>query len=376
MVALALWSGLGLALAVATLVGLRAEPALWTAFDGSALALALPLAAASYLLRFARWHRLIGRVAPGLDRATSFRAQAAGFGLTVTPARLGEITKFYLLEQQTGQPAARTTPVMFIEKLTEGVSFLLLALGAGLVVAPAWALGASARGWPLALGLVAVAALAAGAVFLRRRLSGQIDRFATGPGGLRRWLGEFAHGSWRVIGVRPLAEALFLSVLARVCDALVLFALMRGLGLGLGAPVAIFVLGAAGLAGGLSMLPGGVGAVEASMAGLLVAFGAPGDLAIGAALLTRAFTLWLWVAVGLLVLVKAPLRPGGVSRTLASSLRGRGGPAAPPEEPVILGGAPVIRSGAKDLRAGGTPARRSFAPLRMTGALRVKRRRR
>jgi glycosyltransferase involved in cell wall biosynthesis len=119
------WSSLGLLAAGWAWVGLGRDGAVGAESDFGALTgLALPLATASYLLRFLRWHLLAVRVAPGLDLGRSFLVQAVGFGLTVTPARLGEVVKFRLLEQQTAVPVARSIPVILVEKVTEGADRL------------------------------------------------------------------------------------------------------------------------------------------------------------------------------------------------------------------------------------------------------------
>jgi uncharacterized protein (TIRG00374 family) len=70
-------------------------------------------------------------------------------------------------------------------------------------------------------------------------------------------------------------------------------------GVELALPTAVFVLAVSGLAGGVSLLPAGIGAVETTMVGLLVILGVTWSNALAIALLTRLFTLWLWVAVGL-----------------------------------------------------------------------------
>ncbi len=64
-------------------------------------------------------------------------------------------------------------------------------------------------------------------------------------------------------------------------------------------PVAIFVIAMSGFAGGVSLLPGGAGAAETTMAGLLMLSGAPLAAALAITFLARISTLWLWVGVGL-----------------------------------------------------------------------------
>ncbi|MBI3966617.1 MAG: flippase-like domain-containing protein [Chloroflexi bacterium] len=316
--AAALWSGLGLLAAAWLLLGPGRDPELWAGLNLAALlTTALPLATASYLLRFVRWHLLASRIVPGLDLRRSFLAQAVGFGLTVTPGRLGEVAKLYLVEQRTAVPIARSAPVFVVEKLAEGVGFLALAFGAGLVLAASAGLSpgalASGSNWTrlawvgLALGAaILVTLLTTRNTPLRIRVRLPFRRRAARSAVVRRLLTvarrpiqEFVAGSWRLLGPRLLVQVLLASLAARLCDAMVLYIVAQTLGFALSPIAAAFILGTSGTVGGLSMLPGGLGAVEASMAGLFGAFGAPASLAIGATLLTRALILWLWVALGL-----------------------------------------------------------------------------
>jgi uncharacterized protein (TIRG00374 family) len=71
--------------------------------------------------------------------------------------------------------------------------------------------------------------------------------------------------------------------------------------------VAIFVLAVSSLAGGISMLPGGLGVADASVAGmLLVLIDEPemtDSLAVAATLIIRFATLWFAVLIGALMLL-------------------------------------------------------------------------
>lgn len=92
---------------------------------------------------------------------------------------------------------------------------------------------------------------------------------------------------------------LALSTAARFADGLVVLLIAQMFGVELELPEGVFVLAVSGLAGGVSFLPAGLGAVETTMAGLLVLLGAAWSNAVAIALVTRLFTLWAWVALGL-----------------------------------------------------------------------------
>ena len=236
--------------------------------------------------RASRAHLLVRRAVPNLGWRDSFRAQAIGFGLSVTPGRVAELWKLYLVERATGASAARSAGAMVVERLTDLVGFAGLAVGAGLVASRG--LGHSQLIGALAAALVLVVGVVA-RPFVTRHLA------ALGPSAVQNLI----HGGDAVARPVPIGLALLALVLGRAGDGLVLWGVLAALGQPVSIPFAVFAFASAGLLGGVSLLPGGLGAVEVTMVGILAAGGVPVQLGLVAALLTRALILWIWVALGL-----------------------------------------------------------------------------
>jgi hypothetical protein len=74
-------------------------------------AAALGLALANYGLRFLRWHGYLRTRQLAVPPGTSGLVFVAGFSMAVTPGKLGELIKSYLLRQLTGIPIAATASV-------------------------------------------------------------------------------------------------------------------------------------------------------------------------------------------------------------------------------------------------------------------------
>src|SRR5205823_5865933 len=68
---------------------------------------------------------------------------------------------------------------------------------------------------------------------------------------------------------------------------------------------AALAFGLAGLAGGLLLMPAGVGAVEGSLVATVAALGGDPAGALAAAVLARCLTLWVWVPPGLWLAFRA-----------------------------------------------------------------------
>src|ERR1043166_1385387 len=85
----------------------------------------------NYLLRYLRWNyylRVLG--VTGIDNWSSALVFLSGFAMGLTPGKSGEVTKSYWLREIAGPeraPLARTAPIVFAERLVDGIAILLLA---------------------------------------------------------------------------------------------------------------------------------------------------------------------------------------------------------------------------------------------------------
>jgi uncharacterized protein (TIRG00374 family) len=123
-------------------------------------------------------------------------------------------------------------------------------------------------------------------------------------------LREFYEGSFALFRPGVIFMAVGLGTLSWLAEGVGLYLILLGLGV---APspatlsIAIFGLSFSTVVGAVSALPGGLGAAEASMVGMLVLLlGMDPDKATAATLLIRFATLWFGVALGLSVWAFSP----------------------------------------------------------------------
>ena len=253
----------------------------------------------NYALRFLKWQyylRLIGvRDLRTRDSASIF---FSGFTMVMTPGKVGELLKSYLLRRVAGTPVAASAPIIIAERMTDGLAMVALAsLG----------LTASRFGWPV-LVITLVSALAAIVVVQHRPLAERIllagERI--GPLSSRvHHLREFYESAYELLRPRPLGLAVLVGFVSWLGECVAFYLVLIGLGLPHSWSVfiaATSILAIATLVGSASMLPGGLGVADASIAGLLLAVVASPlmtrDVAVAASLLIRFATLWFGVLIG------------------------------------------------------------------------------
>ena len=243
----------------------------------------LAMTSLGYLLRFGRWQVYLRRIGVEAPAGRSLVIFLAGFAMTLSPGKVGEVLKSVLLRRAYGTPVHRTAPIVLAERVTDVLGTVAVA-----AVAAEWA-GAQSR-WPLVLAGLAVAAAVIAA--LRLPLPQRLERVRAA-----RDTALALHTP------RLLASMTVVSTLAWACEAVAAILCVKGLGLDVAAATAAVAYALGNLVGSLSFLPGGLGVAETSMTGLLrVLSGTSAAGAAAATVLIRVATLWFAVAVGLVAL--------------------------------------------------------------------------
>jgi uncharacterized protein (TIRG00374 family) len=270
------------------------------------LPVAMGLAFVNYLIRFARWERYRTLLGIRLERRTSFLIYLSGLALTVTPGKMGETFKSFLIRDVEGTRVHKSAPIVVAERFTDLLGFLILLALGGLATAPEkqWIFWATLGLCAVLLVLAGSRGVARAAVALAARLP-LLERLAP------RLEGAFE--STRVLlAPRELLLPTLVSTLGWACECvgfwLIASALVEG-----GVPLAFatYVYALSAVAGAvLIVFPGGLGPTEASMGSLLarryallgLAPEAARASAFSATLLVRLCTLWFAVGVGLVAL--------------------------------------------------------------------------
>ncbi len=294
-----------------------------------ALAPIVSAALVSYSLRILRFHFFLTRSGVAISLRGTAVVQAVGFALSVTPGHIGEVFKLHLIRERAGTPVIQTAPLLLLDRFTEGGGFMILAF------ASAFAMPALRAQVPtslfLWLGLGAILAFALLQLGVRRNAAkGPALSLSKGNVSLPErsvlqralrvpHLQNLWHGLESSFTVSQIGGGLALSAVARFADGIVVLSAAHLLGLELPLPAAVLVLAVSGLAGGISLLPAGTGAVETTMVGLLVLLGATLPNALAIALLARLATLWLWVALGLALAFVLRFVPRARSRLRANT---------------------------------------------------------
>ncbi len=266
-----------------------------------AFAAALGLALTNYAIRFLRWQLYLGHQRVRVPVGSSAIVFGAGLSLSITPAKLGELVKSYLLRELHDIPPTQTAPIVVAERVTDLIALVLVAV-----------VGVAVYGVQTTLILAASASILLGLVLLAwpRPTRALID-LVTRPAFARRFrapLQEIYSGLASLCRPKLLIIATLIAIPAWGAECIGFGLIVNAFpGTEVSMGLATVIYAATSIAGALSFLPGGLGVTEGAMTVLLVKSAAHIDqaTALDATLLTRLATLWFAVLLGLVLLAVA-----------------------------------------------------------------------
>ena len=252
---------------------------------------ALILALVNYGVRFVRWAYYLKVLHVNLPFRACLLVFFSGLALSVTPGKVGEFFKCYLLKQQANMPVARSAAVVIMERLTDLVSVLLVGLtGLGLI--------------PIEV-LVICCFLTASSVVFVIFFKSSIGNLLYRVPFISRWKQQIdsSRSAFDVLlKVRVLIIATLLGVVAWASEGIALYLILKGLGTENNLWFSVPIYAWSTIVGGISAIPGGLVGTEVSMLAFLVNIGLEKGEAVSAVLLIRLATLWFAVVLGLVAI--------------------------------------------------------------------------
>ncbi len=224
---IAIWTALSAILVFILLSLISDLDALKTALIGFPLGLLVPiglLSLGNYFLRYVKWHWYLKLLGHRINRYPNFLVFLSGFALTVTPGKVGEFIKAYIVKERFNVPYTASTAVLLMERFTDVAAIVLLGC-----------LGLFLRFCHWSVALVAILGIFAFLMLLRNRfIAGwvidQTARFRL----LKRFSGPlrtFYDEGWILLEMSVFIRALLLSLAAWFLEGLGYALVAWGLGL-------------------------------------------------------------------------------------------------------------------------------------------------
>lgn len=245
--------------------------------------------------------------APAIRERDSIVLWLAGLAMSVSPGKLGEVLKALVLKQLSGMDFSRGAPVVFLERLVDGLAVIPLTTMAMIAAGDAVEGGDVSLDYVRAVLIGVSVALGVGIVLIQIRPLAEwaLDLTARWPG-VRRIQGSLRNlyeSSYDLIKLRHLLPMTGVGLIVYTADSLGFFLLLTGLGIEPSWTLfaeATFILCFSVIVASISTLPGGAGGRELTIGPMLTGILAlPKTDAGTATFLIGVFQLWVGVLLGL-----------------------------------------------------------------------------
>ncbi len=243
----------------------------------------------SYVIRFLRWELLLGSVGIKIPKKTSLFVYLSGFSMVITPGKIGDIFKSYLLRSTNNIKVRDSVSVVVFERVADILAMSAFALlGAYLIADSLYVIG----GVVLLIGIMVM-------LLHNEKILARV----VGPLIRRSNMGEYLRDAYpnfkRLAGLRTLVPAVLISMVSWFFECLAFWIVLQSFGANVDILGAMFVFAFSSIFGSILVLPGGVGVAEGSFYALLTVLGVTTAVALAAIILIRLLTLWYGVLVGI-----------------------------------------------------------------------------
>ena len=257
--------------------------------DLSLLFLILALTTLNLIFRFFRWHYYVSRVC-SLKISDSVLIFLLGNSMTLSPGKVGEVVKCFILKDLYKLPIRKTLPIIILERLTDFLSMLVLILLSSHFFFSSYFTSSA-----ISIFLVIASIL----TIKSKKVESTLLLFLSKKFRYKK-MGDFHKNLKKSLSAENILIGLLFGIPAWFFECLGLFLTIKLFKQSLPLIHAIFVYSFSSIAGAVLMLPGGLGITEASLAGLLSYLGIEKSLSIGISLVIRLCTLWFAVFIGII----------------------------------------------------------------------------
>jgi glycosyltransferase 2 family protein len=233
-------------------------------FSPRELPLVIGLVSTGAIIRAFRFYYFGQRLGWTVPLWPSIVVFAASLSLTATPGKAGELLKSALLRARYGTPVAQSAGVLIMERLGDLLALLCLASSGLLLFA-----GFKSYFFLSVVLVLSICVAPRAICYPLLQWSCRFGRFRP----IAERLIRILHTINVLLRLEPLLIGLTLAVLAWGCEALAFNVLVQRVPVEIPFIASFAIVGLSAVVGALSMLPGGVGGVEAVMMLLLAKLG-------------------------------------------------------------------------------------------------------
>jgi len=251
----------------------------------------LALSLGNYFTRFLKWQYYLKLIKVSLKILDSLAIFLSGLVMSVTPGKMGELLKSYLVKQVNSTPISKTAPIVFAERITDFLALTLLSV-----------LGAYYFNYGKIIAIIILGIIIIGIIILtNRKIFEIIIHLASEINFLKKHVQKIQNiydSSSTLLSIFPLISMTILSAFSWGLEGLGYYLVISNFNSGFNLIWSLFSYSFATIVGAISMLPGGLGVTEGSLTLMSVQQGLSQNDATASTFIIRVVTLWFAVLIG------------------------------------------------------------------------------
>ncbi|MFZ1518303.1 MAG: lysylphosphatidylglycerol synthase transmembrane domain-containing protein [Ignavibacteriaceae bacterium] len=262
-------------------------------FSWQLIPILLLLSFGNYISRFFKWEYYLKIIDVRLTKGDSFTIFMSGLIMSITPGKMGELLKSYLIKQVNGTSISKTAPIVFAERVTDFLSLTLIAL-----------IGAYFYDYGKSITIFIALFLILGIVIiLNKNLFDKIFSFFSHIQLIAKHILKIRNvyeSSAKLLSIQPLFLMTLLSIVSWGFECFGYYLILNNFESEIDVLWSFFSYSFSTIVGAISMLPGGLGVTEGSLTLMLTQNGFKENDAFATTFIVRAVTLWFAVIVGII----------------------------------------------------------------------------
>jgi len=251
----------------------------------------------SFLLKFLKWQYYLKLSKVKIKVSDSFQIFMSSLTMSVTPGKIGELIKSYMIKQLNGTSTNKTIPIVFAERLTEMFALIFLVI-----------LGFDLIKNGLIILIFSLLIILVSLFFL---LNKNVSNWSIEKIGSIKYFQKYLEylkisvaNSRELLKPKPFVYMFLLSVVIWIIECFGFYIILSKFNIDVSVLWSFFAYLFSIFVGSISFLPGGLGITEGSITYLLLKDGINKDIAISSALIIRFATLWFALIIGSLSMYK------------------------------------------------------------------------
>lgn len=257
----------------------------------------------TFFTRYLKWEYYLRLLDIKISKSDSYQIFMSSLIMSVTPGKVGDLIKSYMLKKTYDIPVSETAPIVLVERITEFLSLLLIAL---------FGIYFYNQG-KLIVFLLTFLILALVIILSSKKTSSWLLSKLTSLRFIKKHINNFSivlTNSHKMLQPFPFINMILLSLISWLFEGFGFYLILSTFDIHISLGWSYFIYAFSIIVGSIAMIPGGLGVTEGSLTFLLIESGAAKNIAVAATFIFRVATLWFAIIVGIMSLVLYQKRKG------------------------------------------------------------------